>query len=549
MGQVKRGFGVVCLAALLMGVVGLPASADVPPATITGPVGDDGIQGHPLFDSGFDLTEFGYEEHEYFVGGTATDADGNSAAYTTRMIVTRPASAADYAGTVMLDWTNVTAQFENPVDSITALPFLLRNGWAFVHVSAQAAGVCCSPLTPTVWDPARYAALNHPGDQFASDMFSQLAQTFRTPGDVDPMGGLVTEVIIAAGQSQSANQLTNYVTTTQADAGVIDAFLIQAEGSKIYDAAPAAPVIHLLGEREATPEEPTVWPTYRLWEVAGSAHQDLWIGRQQIEGQAPRTAGAPKQPRSALEALWQSAGNYGEQIDPRTTVCIVNGAAFPTRYVVDAALFNLDRWVRTGTPPPDGDRFEFDGTGQQARDDLGNALGGIRLPPIEVPIARYMAATCNLGGITIPLTEAEILQRYPDHDTYYAAMVEAARASHAEGFLLPADAVDLLTRACAAANRFVETVDACDPAPEAALAAGPATPTPAPASPGQTPAPAPSSSPPAAPAPSPSTTASPATAPTQPGGGSLPATGGGAALLALLAATAATSRRRRPDQP
>ena len=64
----------------------------------------------------------------------------------------------------MLDWVNVTAQFENAVDTLEAREMLLREGWAFVHVSAQTAGLCCTPLTPKVYDPVRYAAINHPGD-------------------------------------------------------------------------------------------------------------------------------------------------------------------------------------------------------------------------------------------------------------------------------------------------------------------------------------------------------------------------------------------------
>ena len=58
-------------------------------------------------------------------------------------MVFRPASQQDFNGAVLLDWVNVTAQFENGVDSLEAHEMLLREGWAFVHVSAQSAGLCC----------------------------------------------------------------------------------------------------------------------------------------------------------------------------------------------------------------------------------------------------------------------------------------------------------------------------------------------------------------------------------------------------------------------
>jgi len=288
------------------------AFAEVPSPTVVEVPYDVGLHSHPMWDPWFDIDAFGYEANEYFVSGTATPTgEGDPADYTTRIIVVHPSDPADFAGTVMLDWVNVTAQFENPVNSLTSVRYLLREGWAWVHVSAQAAGICCTPLTPQVYDAVRYADLSHPGDEYANDMFSQIAKAFQEPGEVDPMRGLDVEVIIAAGQSQSANRLTDYVKTTQADAGMIDAFLIQAEGDKVYDQDPTARVMHVLGEREGDPEEPTVWPNYVLWEIAGAAHADSWIGRQQTEGQSTRLAGAGRQPREMAEALWRSAGNMG----------------------------------------------------------------------------------------------------------------------------------------------------------------------------------------------------------------------------------------------
>lgn len=430
------------------------AAAEVPAPTLEEVPYGVGVWGHPMWDPWFDIDAFGYESHEFFVSGTATSSDGSSTApYTTRIIVTHPSDPADFSGTVMLDWVNVTAQFENAVHSLTSVKYLLREGWAWVHVSAQEAGLCCTPLTPKVYDPVRYERIDHPGDEYANDMFSQIARAFENPGQVDPMGGLDVEVLLAAGQSQSANRLTDYVKTTQADAGIIDGFLIQAEGEKVYDENPAVPVFHLLGEREADPQEPTAWPNYLLWEVAGAAHADMWIGRQQTDGARQRLGGRPRVPRDAAEDLWQIAGNMGEEVDPRQTLCTVNGALFPTRFAVNAALDHLDRWVREGVRPPGAPRYEFE-DGQLARDADRNALGGLRLPPIEVPIASYDSAACNLGGITVPFTPTELAARYGDHATYYDLVAEATAADVEAGYLLPEDADELLARACAARERF-----------------------------------------------------------------------------------------------
>jgi hypothetical protein len=461
--RAKRALPFVLLLALA-GPAGVPGtgSAAVPDPVVEGPIGRIGIHGFPLWDSWFSLTELGYEEAEYFVSGTARNLEtGATAPYTTRIIVTRPVSPDRFKGTVMLDWVNVTAQFENAVDSITAHEFLLREGWAYVHVSAQAAGICCTPLTPKIWDPVRYKRLSHPGDDYSLDIFSQVARAVRTPAGVDPMDGLAVERVIAAGQSQSASRLYDYVTKAQADAGEIDGFLIHGGGSKQYDAAPPAPVLHLFSDAEASPSEPNQTENYRLWEIAGAAHSDFYIGYHQVVGQGPRFAGGPKRPASADTQMHRVAGNYGEQPHPLQALCVVAGATFPMRYATDAALYRLDEWIRTGVAPPNGPRFRFTAAGQLAKDGFNNTLGGVRLPPVDVPVARYLSTTCALGGITIPFTTAELIRLYPTHAIYYAKMVAATNASVAAGFMLPPEADDLLTRACAAKSRWLVPSNAC----------------------------------------------------------------------------------------
>ena len=59
--------------------------------------------------------------------------------------------------------------------------------------------------------------------------------------------------------------------------------------------------------------------------------------------------------------------------------------------------------------PHNGPRFAF-AAGTLAKDQYDNTLGGIRLPPIDVPVARYESTTCQLGGITVPFTDAQWTQ-------------------------------------------------------------------------------------------------------------------------------------------
>ena len=78
-------------------------------------------------------------------------------------------------------------------------------------------------------------------------------------------------------------------------------------------------------------------------------------------------------------------------------------------YATSTALHELNAWIKTGTRPPAAPRFQFDPTtGQLAKDQYGNTEGGIRLPPIEVPVATYVSTSCYLGGITVPFTQGAI---------------------------------------------------------------------------------------------------------------------------------------------
>jgi len=469
----------VALAALMaaagLGAPSVAAAAEpVPTPTLSLP--PPGLKGFPLWDSYADLASSGYEEQEYFVSGTAAAADGATQPYTTRIIVTRPSDAADFNGTVLLDWVNVTAQFENAVDSLEARPTLLREGFAFVHVSAQAAGLDGTPLTPKQWDPVRYAAIAHPGDAWSFDMVSQIAKAFRSPagaGSLDPMGDLgVSSVqqVLAAGQSQSALRLRDYIDgwlPTHANAvGLIDGFLIHGDVGAAKPFARPLPVkvLHLLSDFEAVDDgfDPaTADPAYRLWEVAGTGHSDYFIGHQSVAGHGPRVLlGAPKQTPAQYDATLLAAGNYGERIEPELLVCTAAGSAMPMHYAASSAIHQLRRWVAGGPAPDHGPRFAFAG-GTQALDGHGNPKGGIRLPPVDVPVARYLSTTCQLGGITIPFTDPQLQELYGTHAAYYGRMAAATDQAVAGGWILPEDAEDLMARACAAQIRFPDRTEPC----------------------------------------------------------------------------------------
>ncbi|MFC1579139.1 alpha/beta hydrolase domain-containing protein, partial [Pseudomonadota bacterium] len=84
--------------------------------------------GEPFLDvANFDLADFGYIEEEFFLSGTANAftslnefhsdgfwaaEPGETASYKTRIVVIRTKDAADFSGTVMVEWINPALAWE-----------------------------------------------------------------------------------------------------------------------------------------------------------------------------------------------------------------------------------------------------------------------------------------------------------------------------------------------------------------------------------------------------------------------------------------------------
>ena len=78
------------------------------------------------------------------------------------------------------------------------------------------------------------------------------------------------------------------------------------------------------------------------------------------------------------------------------------------------------------------------------RDALGNALGGLRLPQIDVPTARYdgigTPLACRLQGAAVPFARDTLRSLYRDHETYVSRFAQATNRAVAAGVLLGEDA-------------------------------------------------------------------------------------------------------------
>ncbi|MBA6413241.1 hypothetical protein H2508_08985 [Parahaliea sp. F7430] len=442
----------------------------VPSALVSGPI-TNGSRGFPATPAIVDLDGAGYVEEEFFVEGEARafDPDGewgidgiwpvteaSTADYKTRILVRRPSDPAQFSGVVVVEWFNVTSAVDLDVDFNFLNGEILRSGHAWVGVTAQAISIESigdGPLGPDVlglmaWDSARYESLFHPGDAYSYDIYSQVGATLKAPKGDDPLGGLKAEVLIADGESQSAFRMLTYVNAIHSESLVYDGFLIHSRngsGAPLNETvdvpAPAqlrddlkAPVLQFVTEtdlfgigegdfsfpRARQPDSDSV----RTWEVAGTSHSDA----------------------SSLAALSeQGARQYDSFYDLSPVLGLVNSA--PQYMAMHAALNALVSWVRDGqapsTAPPIETRDE-----EIVVDRYGNALGGVRLPHSEAPIATLSGDGPILyAGLTTPFDQATLDALYPSAADYIEAVETSAQAAVEAGFLLQLDADILIAEA------------------------------------------------------------------------------------------------------
>jgi hypothetical protein len=109
--------------------------------------------------------------------------------------------------------------------------------------------------------------------------------------------------------------------------------------------------------------------------------------------------------------------------------------------------------VRAGDAPPSAALLEMtDGAAPEIlRDADGIALGGIRTPPVDVPVDVLSGLPgpstdliCLLLGSTTPLSEARLAELYPTRAEYEQQYASATVQVIEGGFVLEADRDALL---------------------------------------------------------------------------------------------------------
>jgi hypothetical protein len=406
-----------------------------------------------------DVSESGYAVAEYLIEGVANayqSPDGwlpvpdghweaepiGSAPYRTRILVVRPRDPARFNGTVLLNWSNVSAGVEAEAPSTGET----YEGYAWVGVSAQEVGLFGFPAgmgsgthrgRPLVdHDSTRYGTLVHPGDQGSFDIFTAAAFAVgpHRAADVDPLEGLEVERVIATGGSQSAMRLATYLNALHRLSPMIDGFVLRAwegrgplleEGSVAFGTRTAirddidVPVIVVNSEFETVPlflAGAHDAPMVRIWEVAGAPH-----------GVARGS--------SAQSGAW---GRNPLSIEP----------------IFDAAVRQMHRWSSGGPGAPSQPRIDVvDGSPPHIRrDEWGNAVGGIRLPEIAAPTAEYRGSSMSATGLALfgaarPFSDQVLRTLYPSRAELTERWDAAVDALVDAGVLRPEDVPGFKQRA------------------------------------------------------------------------------------------------------
>lgn len=459
-----------------------------------------------------DLASAGYTEQEFFISGNArayvnsgTFGDdgiwnvspGATAPYVTRMLVRTPTDPEKFNGTVVVEWLNVSGGVDAAPEWDYAHVELLREGYAWVGVTAQFAGAAFLHI----YDSVRYASIFHPGDSWSYDIYSQTGIAI-LHGNPQPLGALTQRVhsLIAEGESQSASRMFTYYNAIQPVAQVYQGFLIHSSGSGAQlsqllaavgvlggasvPAPPGIPAtaditvpatafirddlrqpvlffntetdVQVLGAGFSVHNQPDS-NTFRMWEVAGTTHADAYL----LKWAAADAA------QSGLATPPFNCGNPPINNGPETF-----GIRAATRAL---ALWTRDPQIRPASAPRLSVQIVTSPEPAAVIDRdpaTGNAIGGIRLPPIAVPIEtlsgiRPPAAvaaneTCILFGAAspwdgdvdpwdlppntdldpAPIPAPSLAALYGTKINYLEKYGTATLQSVFEGFLLPGDILE-----------------------------------------------------------------------------------------------------------
>ena len=434
------------------------------------------------------MAKAGYVEEEYFLSGKANTYDwtgkgrdvkvvAGPGKYVTRILVRRPRDPARFGGNVEV--TVLNASFNVDTGGPTDFAQMAKQGDVWIGITTKAV----TAIALKTFDPVRYAPIDWsspvPPEQRCSqptmippymvggkevmeamakagiksswpeyedglvwDMLGQLGLLLKSEQRQAILPGFGKPFVFMTGVSQSSIYMRTWM------AGFHDRYRTN-DGKPVYDGylaivgpamirinqcaqdmaledpfqkltPPDVPFISLSSEGEMWQARHTRQPDAFTdkggivsYEIAGSSHS-----RIDIPGAAPDMMSRPSPQDMAQAGLNIPAAS-----------AIPSNAIPPNDFVWAPALrgayTNLQLWARDGVRPPVSPGITLDENLDIKRDQYGNALGGLRLPYIEAPVAAHIGylSAGGMGGITgtkKPFAPEVLKALYPDHAAYLA---------------------------------------------------------------------------------------------------------------------------------
>ena len=296
----------------------------------------------------------------------------------------------------------------------------------------------------------------------AWDIISQVGRAVRDGGPGNPIGYRTTKVY-GFGYSQTGGYFYDYingvrpVSVLPGGRQVYDGYLVAVAGGAFAGAYPinqcepappvgderrqftnvGVPIMHIMSQSDyligiggRRPDSDIPADAFRHYEMAGAGHatpDELYYSAR------------PEDIVKAGRAVPPQQCDQG----PRSR--------FPSRIFFDAALSNLDKWVRYGTPPPHGSPIVVQ-QGAPVKDEFGNVVGGLRSPYLDVPTSRWEgnstgASFCRIAGHEVPFDQATLDRLYRSHGDYVAKVARSAASLVAQRFITAYDAADIVRAA------------------------------------------------------------------------------------------------------
>ncbi|MDD2978455.1 MAG: alpha/beta hydrolase domain-containing protein [Hespellia sp.] len=422
------------------------------------------------------LERYGYEEAEYQYSGQANiyslkneqaEVKYADVPYTNRFLLRKPRNAEKFSGNVVIELLNPSNSWDVSPMWCQVWPSMLEDGDIYIGVTIRA--VCAASLKK--YNLKRYKELNwgNPNPAPVSqkilmwqhcsedtefglvwDMLTQLGSFFKEEAGQEIVGSPVKKVY-AMSCSQSSMFLSTYFNTFHESdrkspiSPPFDGYLTYTGSTMVPlnqsedPVEPTAdiqktrncpvPIIrfmsqwdfrdfagHISHRRKDSDEK---GDRFRLYEIGGHAH-NAFSG-----------------------ALYRPGYEEIAAIEKKTGFPATDFAPLDIDSVMRQALRNLKLWSEENIAPPHAQNLiAVDEDGHELFDENGNCKGGLRLPQLTVPIARYYSGTAKnpQDSAYVPFSEERLLKLYPTHTDYVKKMFAAIDEMLFQNFISVQDA-------------------------------------------------------------------------------------------------------------